>query len=104
MNRRFRTIALASGLVLAGELGLATHPAMAQGPYGRNGYQDVPFNQGSLFYQPLKPKPVPRPRAARPAPAPAGGYYVRQGNGYYYQAAPYATAPVQRRRFRFFGR
>jgi hypothetical protein len=103
MNHRLRTIALASGLALAAELGFSAHSAQAQGPYGRNGYQDFPFNQGSLFYQPLKPKPVKRPKATQPAPAQAGGYYVRQGNGYYYQAAPYATAPVQRRRF-FFGR
>jgi hypothetical protein len=103
MNRRFRTIALASGLVLAGELAFSSHSAQAQGPYGRNGYQDFPFNQGSLFYQPLKPKPVKRPKVTQPARVQPGGYYVQQGNAYS-QAAPYATAPVRRRRFLFFGR
>jgi hypothetical protein len=104
MNHCLRTIALASGLALAGGLGFSTQSAQAQGPYGRNGYQDFPFNQGSLFYQPLKPKPVKRPKVTQPARVQPGGYYVQQGNRYYYQGAPYAAAPVQRRRFFLFGR
>jgi hypothetical protein len=84
--------------ILIGGLLLAAQPASAQGPYGRNSYEDFPFNQGSLFYRPLKPKPRPRVQAVRPAPAPPrGGYtYTYPATQPYTYAAPrqgYTYAP-----------
>jgi hypothetical protein len=101
MNRRdrnrIRTRALLAALAFAGGMLLASHTAQAQGPYGRNSYADWPFNQGSLFYRPLKPKPKPRARVVRPAlpAARAAGavqpyYYYQNGRYYYY----YPAAPA----------
>src|SRR4051812_19525030 len=53
MTRHIRNAALITLLSLAGGLLLTARPAQAQGPYGRNSYEDWPFNQGSLFYRPL---------------------------------------------------
>lgn len=110
MTRRFHAMTMAAILTVGGGLPLATHPAMAQGPYGRNSYEDFPFNQGSLFYRPLKPKPKPRVRAT-PRPfvrtypsAPPAGYpsaprpytYGPQPRYYYYPANPGAIRPQYR--------
>jgi hypothetical protein len=99
MDRTLRKAAAATVLTLAGGLFLASDTARAQGPYGRNSYADFPFNQGSLFYRPLKPKPKPRPRVVKPRvvqPAPVpyqGGYSTArpaapaQPRSYYYYPA-----------------
>jgi hypothetical protein len=91
MARRMRKAALATLVTLVGGLWLMARPAQAQGPYGRNSYEDFPFNQGSLFYRPLKPKPKPRTataprRVLRPSIArpPQAGY-----------VQPYSSAPQQ---------
>ena len=90
MRRGIRTAALVTVLTLGAGLLLAARPALAQGPYGRNSYADFPFNQGSLFYRPLKPTPRPRPRvAARPLVRPN---YVPQQGGYTY-TQPYRYVP-----------
>jgi hypothetical protein len=94
MNRSLRTIALASLLVLAGELGLTARSALAQGPYGRNGYEDIPFNQGSLFYRPLKPGDPPHRTPSAPRRTYRPYSYAPQGN-YYYQPAPGWSQPYQ---------
>ncbi len=93
-GRRSRTLAW----VLAG-LGLwlmTGSPVQAQGPYGRNSYEDFPFNQGSLFYRPLKPKPKPKvkvaPRTAVVPVQPQRRTYV-QPRYYYYPANPAPAAP-----------
>jgi hypothetical protein len=113
MTRRIRRTALFTALTLAGVMLLATRPAEAQGPYGRNSYEDFPFNQGSLFYRPLKPKPKPRVAARPVAPpamvAPRAGYtyaqpyyYYQNGRYYYYyptypgQTQTYQAAPTYR--------
>jgi hypothetical protein len=105
--------AVAVVLTMAAAFLLQSRPALAQGPYGRNSYEDFPYNQGSLFYRPLKPKPKPRVRAPAPAPAPGGYGYVqpytypprRQGYTYTYPRTYsytpqtyyyYPTAPVYR--------
>jgi len=104
MTRHFRTATLVAILTLGSELLLTAPPAMAQGPYGRNSYEDWPFNQGSLFYRPLKPKPrarVARRTFVRPSPAPYQGgytytqprYYYPQGAYYYYPTNPGYAAP-----------
>jgi hypothetical protein len=99
MDRTLRKAAAATVLTLAGGLFLASDTARAQGPYGRNTYEDFPFNQGSLFYRPLKPKPRPRPRVVRPRvvqPAPVpyqGGYGTAQ---------PVVPAPATRPRYYYY--
>jgi hypothetical protein len=99
-SRILRSLA-AAALALAGGMFVSTRPALAQGPYGRNSYADFPYNQGSLFYRPLKPAPRPKPKVVRPAvpatPAPVtGGYFStprqpyvapRQQSYYYYYPA-----------------
>ncbi|MGE5756712.1 MAG: hypothetical protein ACM35G_13520 [Planctomycetaceae bacterium] len=101
MNRSLRTIALASLLVFAGELGFTARSAPAQGPYGRNGYEDVPFNQGSLFYRPLKPGDPPRRTPGAPRQMYRPYSFAPQGNSYYqpYQVAPYGAWMTRRGRF-----
>ena len=105
MTRHIRTAALLTFLTLGASLLLPADSAMAQGPYGRNSYEDWPFNQGSLFYRPLKPKPRPKvkvqtaPRLVYPnAPVytyPQPRYYTYpQGGYYYYPATPGYAQPV----------
>jgi len=103
MTRNIRKAALAA-FAFAGGLGLASPSAQAQGPYGGNTYADFPFNQGSLFYQPVKPKVTrrsyyvaPRRPATYAAPvqgrtlyqAPPGWYQTSQGPRYYPQGYTY---------------
>jgi hypothetical protein len=112
MTYRQHRGAVAVALTIAAACLLQSRPALAQGPYGRNSYEDFPFNQGSLFYRPLKPKPRPRVRVA-PAPAPRGygyaqpytypprqqGYTYTYPGTYSYAPQPryyYPTAPVYR--------
>jgi hypothetical protein len=116
MTRHIRKVALATLLTLGAGLVGSGSSALAQGP--PNTYEDFPYNQGSLFYRPLKPRPRVRtrvvPRQVYVAPSTRGGYtYVQPGtNGanagpssftarsygyyspprYYYPTAP---APVQ---------
>jgi hypothetical protein len=93
MKHRLHRGSAAVVLTIAAAFLLQARPALAQGPYGRNSYEDFPFNQGSLFYRPLKPKPKPRarvvPRTVAPAPAPA------PAPGGYGSAQPYTNAPRQ---------
>src|SRR5262249_27255916 len=97
MKRRIRSTTLTALLTLAGGTLLATQPASAQGPYGRDSYADFPFNQGSLFYRPLKPTPKPRVQVARPAPAPRAGYTYTypssQPSTYVAPRSGYTSAP-----------
>ena len=107
MTRHIRTATLLTVLTLGSGLWFSATPAHAQGPYGRNGFEDWPYNQGGLFYRPLKPKPKVRvaPRAVvRPAPQPyqAGTTYAQpryyydpqRGTYYYYPTSPVYTQPV----------
>jgi len=119
MTWRIRNGALLTLLMIGAGLALDARPARAQG--APNTYEDFPFNQGSLFYRPLKPKPRPKvtaaPRPVYTAPAQGGGYtYVQPGsaqpapaNGftarsygyyapqprYYYPTAPRYAQPYQ---------
>ena len=103
MNRRLGTIALASGLVLAGELGFSSHTAQSQGPLRPQRISGFPLQSGEPVLPAAETEARQAPKVTQPAPVQPGGYYVRQGNAVY-QAAPSATAPVRRRRFLFFGR
>src|SRR5262249_22924788 len=82
MTRSIRMATLAAALTVVGSSLLTAWPALAQGPYGRNSYADFPYNQGSLFYRPLKPQPRPKPKVSRPAASaprtPATTYTARQ--------------------------
>jgi hypothetical protein len=101
MTLRIRRATAAAVLTLLSSALLSACPALAQGPYGRNSYADFPYNQGSLFYRPLKPEPRPKKpvykRVAPAAPAPATGYSTTQPRYvvpqqpryyYYYPAYP----------------
>ena len=95
MTRHTRTgAALLTLLTIGGRPGgLAARPAQAQGP--PNTYADFPFNQGSLFYRPLKPKPRPKivQRPVYTAPVQRRGYiYVQPGTNGAYQGANSFTA------------
>jgi hypothetical protein len=80
MTLRIRKVNAAAALTILASALLTACPALAQGPYGRNSYADFPYNQGSLFYRPLKPEPRPKKRVyKRVAPAtPAPGYSTTQ--------------------------
>src|SRR5262245_27756067 len=100
MTRSIRRPVLLILAFLGGVLLLGQHPAMAQGPYGLNSYEDFPYNQGSLFYRPLKPKPKPKVRVVQrpvnPAPAPGGYTYTySQPNTYAAPRGGYAASPAQ---------
>ena len=80
MTRHTRKAALLTLMMIGTGLVLDARPAWAQG--APNTYEDFPYNQGSLFYRPLKPKPRPRvvQRRLFTAPVARGGYtYVRPG-------------------------
>ena len=81
MTRHIRNGALLTLLMLGAGLALDARSALAQG--APNTYEDFPYNQGSLFYRPLKPKPRPRlqpvPRQVYRAPARGGYTYVQPG-------------------------
>jgi hypothetical protein len=93
--------AVLAALILSLGLLLAAQPAQAQGPYGRNGYDDFPFNQGSLFYRPLKPAPKPKPR--RPVVVnPATRTYTMPPQGGTATAQPPYTAAPQPRYYSYY--
>ncbi len=78
MKPILRKLAPTSALVVAA-LGLAAPPAQAQ----PNTYADIPFQQGSLFYQ-YNPPNRPRRTVARPrdtVPAQPGSYTVQPQAG-----------------------
>src|SRR4051794_13723993 len=93
MSRTIRGAATATLLTLGAALLLGDRPANAQGPYGRNSYEDFPFNQGSLFYRPLKPKAKPKARVVQPRVAPPATAYPPAG---YTNVPQYTPTPQPR--------